>query len=69
MSVAATNLPFRQFSKDMKVREVPVLLLDVEAVTDEELVRHREPDVLDREVADEPAVRTVEQRDRGDGAG
>ena len=48
----------------MQVRQVAVLLLDVEAVADEELIRDREADVANREVLDEPAVRPVEQRRR-----
>jgi hypothetical protein len=53
----------------VQVRQVPVPLGQVEAVTDEELVRHREPDVPDRQVLDEAAVRAVEERDRGERAG
>ena len=46
----------------MQVREVPVPLVEVESVADEELVGDGEPDVRDREVLDEPSVRPVEQR-------
>jgi hypothetical protein len=47
----------------MEIREVPVLLREVEAIAHEELVGDREPDVADGKILDEPAVRTVEQRD------
>src|SRR5262249_43306334 len=48
-----------------ELREVPVPLVQVEAVADEKLVRNDEADVADREIVDEPAVRPVEQgRDR-----
>jgi hypothetical protein len=68
MSVAAPERLGR-FSEDVQVREVPVPLLDVEAVPDEELVGDREADVPDRQVLDEPAVGAVEQRHRRQGAG
>jgi hypothetical protein len=42
---------------------VPVALVEVEAIPDEELVRHREAHVADREVVDEPPVRAVEEGD------
>ena len=45
----------------MQVREVPVPLLQVEAVADEELVGDRETDVVDGQVVDEAAVGPVEQ--------
>jgi hypothetical protein len=48
----------------MQVREVPVPLLEIESVPDEELVWHREADVADGEVLDEPAVGPIEQRHR-----
>jgi hypothetical protein len=50
----------------VNVRQVPVALRDVEAVTDEELVRDREADVANREILDEAAVRPVEQCDDGE---
>jgi hypothetical protein len=53
----------------VQVREVAVPLGDVEAVADEELIRDREADVPDRQVVDEPAVGTVEQRHRRQRAG
>ena len=43
---------------------MPVALVEVEPVADEELVRHRETDVTDREVVDEPPVGAVEEGDR-----
>ena len=52
----------------MQVREVPVALVQVEPVPDEELVRDREADVADGDVLDQAAVRAVEQGDRGEGA-
>ena len=53
----------------VQVRQVPVPLVDVEAVADEELVRDGEADVPHRQVLDEPAVRPVEERDRCERAG
>jgi hypothetical protein len=53
----------------VQVREIPVPLLDVEAVADEELVRDGEPDVPDREIVDEAAVGAVQERDRRQRAG
>src|ERR1051326_293779 len=47
---------------DVEVGQVPVPLVQVEAVADEELVRDRETDVADGEVVHEPAVGAVEQR-------
>jgi hypothetical protein len=49
----------------MEIREVPVPFPEVESVSDEELVRNCEPDVADGKIVDEPAIRPVEQRDRG----
>jgi hypothetical protein len=52
---------------EMQVWEVAVALGEVEAIADEELVRHGEADVAHGEVVDEPAVRAVEEghhRDR-----
>ena len=46
----------------MEVRQVPVALVEVEAVADEELVRYGEADVAHGQVVDEPPVRPVEQR-------
>ena len=42
---------------------MPVALVEVEPVADEELVRHREADVTDREVVDESPVGAVEEGD------
>src|SRR5262249_10332046 len=53
----------------MQVREVPVALVQVEAVADEELVGDGEADVPNGEILDQPAVRTVEQRDGGERRG
>jgi hypothetical protein len=44
------------------VGQVPVALVEVEAVADEVLVGDGEADVAHRQVLDEPAVRTVEER-------
>ena len=46
----------------MKVGQVAVALLEVEAVPDEELVRDREADVADGQILDQAAVRAVEKR-------
>jgi hypothetical protein len=48
----------------VQVRQVPPSLLEVEAVPDEELVRHREADVPHRQVVHETAIRSVEERRR-----
>jgi hypothetical protein len=48
----------------VQVREVPEPLVEVEAVADEELVRHREADVAHGEVVHEAPVRPVEQGHR-----
>jgi hypothetical protein len=48
---------------------VPVALVEVEAVPDEELVRHGEAHVAHREVVDEPPVGSVEEGDRGQRGG
>ena len=48
--------------QDVQVRQVPPLLLEVEPVADEELVRHGEADVPHREVVHQPPVRAVEER-------
>jgi hypothetical protein len=50
----------------VEVRQVPVALRDVEAVTDEQLVGDGEADVANREILDEAAVRPVEQGDDGE---
>jgi hypothetical protein len=49
----------------VEVGQVPVPLVEVEAVSDEELVGNREADVAQREVVDEPPVGPVEERGRG----
>ena len=46
----------------MQVGQVRHALVELEAVPDEELVRDREADIAHREVVDEPAIRTVEER-------
>ena len=53
----------------MQVGQVPVALLQVEPVADEELVRHGEADVADGQVLDEAAIRTVEERHGGERGG
>src|SRR4051794_26576737 len=45
-----------EFAQDAQVRQVPPLLVQVEAVADEQLVGHDEADVAHRQVVDEPAV-------------
>ena len=45
----------------MEVRQIPKLLVEVEAVADEELVGDREAHVADRQIVDEPSVGPVEQ--------
>jgi hypothetical protein len=50
----------------VQVRQVAVPLVQVESVADEQLVGDREADVGDRQVLDEPSVRTVEERDDGE---
>jgi len=42
---------------------VPIALVEVEAVADEELVRDREAHVADWQVVDEPPVRAIEEGD------
>src|SRR6478752_7416580 len=51
---------------DADVRERAPALLEPEAVAGEELVRDGEPDVLEPDVLDEPAVGPIEQRHGGD---
>jgi hypothetical protein len=53
----------------VQVREISVALVQVEAVADVELVRDGEADVPDGQVADEAAVRAVEERGDRDRAG
>ena len=48
----------------MQVRQIAVALLDVEAISHEELVGHGEAHVADGEVLDEPPVGAVEERRR-----
>jgi hypothetical protein len=45
---------------------VPVALIEVEAVADEELIGHGEAHITHREVVDEPPVWTIEERDGGE---
>ena len=52
--------------QEAQVGQLAPPLLEIEAVADEELVRHDEADVADREIVDESAVGAVEQRDGGD---
>jgi hypothetical protein len=52
-----------------QVGQLPVALVQVEAVADEELVGDDEADVAHRQVVDEPPVGPVEQRDGGDRRG
>src|SRR6266516_6909087 len=44
-----------------EVGQVPVALVELESVADEELVRDREADVADGQVVDQPPVRPVEE--------
>ena len=53
----------------MQVREVPIALVEIEAVADEELVRHGKAHVAHREILDEAAVGPVEQGDGGERRG
>ena len=46
----------------MQVGQVAVALLEIEAVSHEELVGHREAHVADGHVLDQAAIRTVEER-------
>ena len=46
---------------DAQVWESAPPVVEVEAIADEELVRHREAGVPEREVVDEPAVRAIEE--------
>jgi hypothetical protein len=59
----------RDLSDDMQVGQVPVALVEVEPVADEELVGDREADVPDRQVLHDPPVRPVEERDGGERRG
>src|SRR4051794_22661933 len=56
--------PSRSGRSEMQIGQVPVALVEVEAVADEELVRNREADVLHRQVVDQAPVGPVEERDR-----
>ena len=47
----------------MQIGQVSEAFVEIEAVTDEELVRNGEADVAHRQVLDQAAVRAVEQRD------
>jgi hypothetical protein len=47
----------------VEVREVPVLLVEVEAKPHEQLVGDGEPDIAHGQVLDEPAVGTVKEGD------
>jgi hypothetical protein len=49
----------------VEVGQIPILLVEVEAVPHEELVRDGEADIAHGEVLDEAAVGTVQQRDCG----
>jgi hypothetical protein len=53
----------------VQVGQAPVALLDVEAVSHEELVGNGETDVADGDVLDQPAIRAIEQRHRGERSG
>ena len=48
----------------MEVGKCAPALVEPEAVAGEELVRNGEADVAERELVDEPAVRTIEERHR-----
>ena len=50
----------------MEVGQRPPALVEAEAVAGEELVGHREADVMQRDVVDEAAIRPVEERHRGE---
>ena len=47
---------------DVQVGQRAPALVEPQPVAGEELVGHREADVVERDVVDEPAVRAVEQR-------
>ena len=49
----------------MQVREISVLLSQIEAVADEELVRNGEADVADGEILDEPTTFVLETDEEG----
>jgi hypothetical protein len=53
----------------VQVGQVPVPLVEVEPVADEQLVRDGEADVAHRQLVDEPAVRPVEERRDGERRG
>ena len=48
----------------MQVRERAPALVEPQSVAGEELVRNREPDVPERDVVDESAIRSIEKRHR-----
>jgi hypothetical protein len=52
----------------VEIREIPMLLVEIEAVADEELVRDDEADVANGQVVDEATVRAVEERRGGERA-
>jgi hypothetical protein len=49
--------------EEAEIRQVPVALVEVEAVADEELVGHREAHVAHGKIVDEPPVGAVEEGD------
>jgi hypothetical protein len=53
----------------VQVRQTPVALLQVEAISHEELVWDGEADVADGQVVDQPPVRAVEERRGGERGG
>jgi hypothetical protein len=53
----------------VQIGQAAVALVDVEPVAGIELVRDHEPDVAHRQVVDEAAVRSVEERDDGERRG
>ena len=56
----------RACGDDVQVGERAPVLVETEPVAGEELVRDGEADVAERDVVDEPPVRPVEQRHRGE---
>ena len=65
LSSRAGSKKRRQLSAKVSDAEVPVALVEVEAVADEELVGRGEADVANGQVVHEPPVRPVEQRHDG----
>jgi hypothetical protein len=51
----------------MEIRKIPETLVEIEAVADEKLVGDGEAHETDGQILHEPAVRTVEQGDGGEG--